>query len=587
MYGLNIDPNNSKGNPDPAELRELGVEMVRYTFYDSSGGDQIDPAKANFYSQRARAYHEAGIASLVILTYDTFPNRPGPDGSDGDWDRYIERFSRRAGQIAQLLAPWRPAYQVWNEPDHPPAGGYVPTLGEAVFGRMLRQTCNAIKAVEPAALVLTAGLATGDPGWLTRVINSLGGDLPADIVAFHPYGQRPEPSWPRDNWGFGYVGSLLNGYYAAGQRKPIWITEMGVKQNEVDSPDQAAEFLSRYYNTITNRFSDKVQQVLWFCYSDGMVPPFGLIDINGNRKPIYHSFKRAAAAHPRQPEPVAPPIRPEPTLATPPPPGIATPPLPSPPVTPLPVTEIREEPVSAPAEVAQLSAQVGALQSQVQQIQSHLAQFQSQLQELFNRQTDLQGQMQQLKGQPVVSPGPIPVAPPLTPPAPVSRPAPAIQNIGQLLKRSSTQQFGSRPVNQIQRLIIHHTAIPANIGADRIASYGVDKLGWAGFRYHYFITGDAQTQQANELTTLTDHAGPYSPISLGIGFAGDFTTTGPTAAQIDAGARLIVWLLAQLGLTVEAVVGYKELINTQSPGQQWDNGIRWGEQLKQHIRALL
>ena len=37
MYGLNIDPNNVRGNPDATELRELGVQTVRYTFYDSSG----------------------------------------------------------------------------------------------------------------------------------------------------------------------------------------------------------------------------------------------------------------------------------------------------------------------------------------------------------------------------------------------------------------------------------------------------------------------------------------------------------------------------------------------------------------------
>ena len=38
MFGLNIDPKNPRGNPAPAELRDLGVQMVRYTFYDSSGG---------------------------------------------------------------------------------------------------------------------------------------------------------------------------------------------------------------------------------------------------------------------------------------------------------------------------------------------------------------------------------------------------------------------------------------------------------------------------------------------------------------------------------------------------------------------
>jgi len=144
MFGLNIDPNNPRGNPDPAELRDLGVLQVRYTFYDSSPGDQPDPGKVNFYRERAAAYKNAGISSLIILTYDTYPNRPSPDDSDGAWDQYIERFARRSGQIAQALAEFSPAFQVWNEPDHPPHSGYVPTLRENVFGRMLRQSQAAV-----------------------------------------------------------------------------------------------------------------------------------------------------------------------------------------------------------------------------------------------------------------------------------------------------------------------------------------------------------------------------------------------------------------------------------------------------------
>ena len=124
----------------------------------------------------------------------------------------LDTLPHRAGQIVRLLAPWRPAYQVWNEPDHPVKGNYRPTLREEVFGRMLRRTHDAIKAADPNALVLTAGLATGNPSWLTRVIQSLGGELPADIVAFHPYGQRPDPDWPRPDWGFGYFGDLLANY---------------------------------------------------------------------------------------------------------------------------------------------------------------------------------------------------------------------------------------------------------------------------------------------------------------------------------------------------------------------------------------
>jgi|GEM_PF-2020716 len=578
MFGLNIDPNNPRGNPDPAELKNLGVEMVRYTFYDSSSGDDIDPGKANFYYDRAKAYHEAGIDSLVILTYDTYPNRPAPDGPDGDWDNYIERFARRSGQIVQLLAKFQPAYQVWNEPDHPIKGDYAPSLREEVFGRMLRRTRDVIKRADPNALVVTAGLAMGNPSWLTKVINSLGGELPADILAFHPYGQRPEPDWPHPNWAFGYFGDLLNGYYRAGQRKPIWITEMGVKEEDLNhNREQVAEFLGKYYNAVITRFSDKVQKLIWFCYSDGMVPPFGLTEANGNRKPAYAAYQRAAAAHPRQPE-LAPPAVPEPTLATPPPPSLE----------PTPAAEIAG-PVTASPEPAQLVNQMANLQTQLQRLQTQMTQFQGQLQGLTSQQERLQSQFQQLQSQPAaMAPAPSPVTTPTaTAPAPAAKPAPPVQNIIQLLKRDPTQQFGTRPLNQIQRVIIHHTAIPANIGADRIANYGVEKKGWPAIKYHYFIAGDAQIQQTNELTADTTHAGPYSAISIGIAFAGDFTNTTPTSAQIDAGARLIAWLLPQFSLSIENVVGYKELINTQSPGQQWDAGLRWGDQLKQRIQSYL
>ena len=193
MFGLNIDPNNPKGNPDPAELKELGVEMVRYTYYDSSGGDQLDPGKANFYTEKAKAYKNAGIDSLVILTYDTLVPRPAPEAPDDQYNPYIDRFARRAEQIARLLAPFKPAFQVWNEPDHPIHPGYAPTLTPRVYARLQQRTYEAIKRVDPEMLVVTGGISQGNPGWLSEVIKHAGGKLHADIVAFHPYGQRPEP----------------------------------------------------------------------------------------------------------------------------------------------------------------------------------------------------------------------------------------------------------------------------------------------------------------------------------------------------------------------------------------------------------
>ncbi len=450
MFGLNIDPNNPNGNPNPSELKKLGVEMVRYTFYDSSGGSQINPGKAQFYRDKAKSYHQAGIGSLVILTYDTYPNRPTPNASDADWDRYIEHFAQRSAQIAKLLGQWQPAFQIWNEPDHPLHGDYAPTLMEAVFARMLRRTYDAIRDVSPKATIMMAGLATGNPSWLTRVIKATPGGMPRDmIVAFHPYGQRPEPTWPRSDWGFGYVGELLNSYYRAGERRPIWITEMGVKIGEVDNDqNKAAEFLRRYYNTIIARYSDKVEKFFWFCYSDGMVSPFGLVDASGNRKPIYNAFRKIATSTPSGPPKLTtappPPPGPAPTPPPPLPPGPApAPPPPAPPVlirpsppqptasTPQPAVDatgkkpimqqlanIRKQTVGFQEAMQQLQNQMTQLQGQVQQSQNQVTRLQGQVQQLSTQQGQLQNQMQQLQSQPAAGPGVKPVVTPVSSPPP-------------------------------------------------------------------------------------------------------------------------------------------------------------------------
>jgi hypothetical protein len=580
MYSLNIDPNNPAGNPNPAELRDLGVEMVRYTFYDGSGDDQLDPGKVNFYRQKAQAYQEAGIGSLVILTYDTYPNKPAPEAADPDWDNYINRFANRSAQIAQLLQPFRPAYQVWNEPDHPVHPGYSPTLREAVFGRMLRRTRDAVKSVDPQALIVTGGLASGNPNWLKTVISSQGGNLPADIVAFHPYGQRPDPDWPNPNWAFGYVGTLLNNYYKIGQNKPIWITEMGVKEGDLgNNREQVAEFLRRYYRTILKKFSDKVQELFWFCYSDGMVPPFGLVEANGNRKPAYQAFRQAVNARAQwQPQGqtantvTAPPPPPTPVVQPPPPPPPA-PVQPSPPPAPV-VAPAPPVEVAAP-QVAQLLQQTSGLQNRVAQLESTLAQ-------LVNQQQQLQNLVQQLLSQPATPPSTSAPTPP-----PAAKPTPTIQNITNQLKRHPSQQFPGRQLSWISLIIIHHTAIAPTIGADRIAEHRVDKQGWPGIGYHYFISGDGIIQQTNELTTEASHAGSYNSASIGVCFAGDFTQVGPAPAQLEAGALLIAWLIHQLNLSPDDVKGYKELVNTQSPGQQWDSGLRWGDVLRAKIQANL
>lgn len=299
MYGLNLDPLNPKGNPSVAELRSLGVKAVRYSYKDAGAGSQLDPQRLRFYSDHLQGLVQANIDALIILTYETYPGAPIHPASDQVWDNYINAYAQRAGQLAQALAPLRPTFQVWNEPDLPPHPEYIRTMPEAVFGRMLRRTYDAIKAAAPQTRVVAAGLGSGNWNWLATVISSQKGTLPADAIAIHPYGQRPEPNWPSPTWGFGYVGNLLVNYQRV-SGLPIVISEIG--EQHLDRPQQA-EYLSRFYRTIGNQFSGSVERVFWFCYSDGMVPPYGLLDANGQPKPAYQTYRTLATAAPpdRQP----------------------------------------------------------------------------------------------------------------------------------------------------------------------------------------------------------------------------------------------------------------------------------------------
>jgi len=229
----------------------------------------------------------------------------------------------------------------------------------------------------------------------------------------------------------------------------------------------------------------------------------------------------------------------------------------------------------------------------VAQLQQLLAQsnvLQQEIAELNAENMGLLGTLQQMQSPPATSGTAFPPTGgiPTTSGVAATIAPPSIQNITQQLPRHPTLQYQSRPLSQIDRIIIHHTAIVPTVGAERTASRRVDSQGWPGIGYHYFITGEGQVQQTNELTTIAYHAGDkYNPVAIGIAFAGDFTSATPSQAQIDHGAHLIAWLIQSLNLSLEAVYGYKELVVTQSPGNQWDTGAMWGTQLRQRIQDYL
>lgn len=161
-------------------------------------------------------------------------------------------------------------------------------------------------------------------------------------------------------------------------------------------------------------------------------------------------------------------------------------------------------------------------------------------------------------------------------------PPPAIADITATLPRDPAGLV-ARPRGDITKIVINHTAVPPTVGADRVAE--AHRKRWPGIVYQYFITGTGEIQQTAPLEqAVTRDAWIYEGVHIGI--AGNFATTIPTDAQLDATAALAAWLLQELSLPLAAVVGASEVTKTASPGAQWLTGQRYKNLLVGKIQTL-
>jgi hypothetical protein len=164
-------------------------------------------------------------------------------------------------------------------------------------------------------------------------------------------------------------------------------------------------------------------------------------------------------------------------------------------------------------------------------------------------------------------------------------PRPEMQDLVQTLVHDDTKSYATRAMSDIKNLIVHHTAAPASVGPEAIARYQVKEHGWPGIGYHFMIMADGTIDQTNGLATISYHAQKANASSVGIAFAGNFMGIGPTEAQLKAGGRLLTHLVQLLGVPKENIKGHKDFVATQCPGDQWDTGLAWRDQLLAQVLA--
>ncbi|MDA1079874.1 MAG: glycosyl hydrolase [bacterium] len=263
--GINIDPANPAGYPSPSALP--AGSWVRLEYKDCTT-DEPAAASTKIYGDVLKKYKSAGIKTLVILDYLTYPDAAAKK----------EKFADRAEYINQQIGGQVDAYEIWNEPDIAQGGGMSP-----------QEFAEILDAVVPklsGKKVVLGGLASGHAGYLNQTLSAVSNETLVGISAIgvHPYAKSVD-GFPGPMTGD--MAFLMSQYKAVSKGKPLWITEIGINTT-IDA--QITGYLDRVFAAGLG------DPTFWFAWSDGMVDNFGIVDAGQNPKANFANYYTACGA---------------------------------------------------------------------------------------------------------------------------------------------------------------------------------------------------------------------------------------------------------------------------------------------------
>ena len=181
------------------------------------------------------------------------PGQCAPPGNLQNWDDYVTAIATHVGS---RITYW----ELWNEPQDPEY--YCGDMRTMVT--MAQHAYRIIKAINPAAQVITpAASAAGGPAWLDSYLSQGGGEY-ADIMSFHGYCNNEAESINS------VVAQYRNVAAAHGQSgKPLWDTEAdwaGDPDDALYGSGNRAAFMAKYYLL---QWSGGVSRFVWYAYDGG------------------------------------------------------------------------------------------------------------------------------------------------------------------------------------------------------------------------------------------------------------------------------------------------------------------------------
>lgn len=134
-----------------------------------------------------------------------------------------------------------------------------------------------------------------------------------------------------------------------------------------------------------------------------------------------------------------------------------------------------------------------------------------------------------------------------------------------------SETYARRALSEIERIIVHHSAVDVDSTARQVAEYHVNVLGWPGIGYNFLVHYDGEIDYVGNIQTVRYNVAGRNREVVGICLLGDFTSQWPRPEQLYSAAHLVRYL--QFLLPGRETVGHREIAlpasPTSCPGKTW------------------
>ena len=313
-----------------ALTKQAGISWIR-TSVDLSDAEpqaagQLDTQYLAQIDSEIRVARNAGLN--VLMEFDRAPYwasadpAKSTDASGSHWNHYWKYANVRdyASIVSALVSHYKTfgvhAFELWNEPNLSQFWPSGPNAAE--YTQLLTAAYPAVKAADPTATVLMAGLSNkGSYAFLQGMYNA-GARGAYDVANFHIYPEG-DPSRCLTVGGRPYEGSfcLLQGLRALmtanGDSSPVWVTELGWSTCTSETPcfteqQQASYITSSYqmlagYSWVQTAFVYQMRDVYWDASNASWESSLGLLHRDFTPKPAYTAMQAVATGAAGAPAP--------------------------------------------------------------------------------------------------------------------------------------------------------------------------------------------------------------------------------------------------------------------------------------------